>query len=43
MSCDQIGKMLMALVLITDDRILNHVLLILNQSLKEMSITVGET
>ena len=49
MSCDQIGELLLALVLLLlvlcyiFDSILNHVLLILNQSQKEMSITVGET
>ena len=47
MSCDQIGELLMALVLITVlcfifDGILIHVLLILNQSQKEISITVSE-
>ena len=47
MSCDQIGELLMALVLITVpccifDCILIHVLLILNQSQKEISIAVSE-
>ena len=46
MSCDQIGELLMALVLITVlcyifDGILYRVLLILNDSQKEMSITFG--
>ena len=44
MLCDQIGELLMAFVLITVlcyifDGILYHVLLILNDSQKEMSIT----
>ena len=46
MSCDQIGELLVALVLITVlcyifDGILYHVLLILNDSQKEMIITFG--
>ena len=47
MSCDQIDELLMALLLIAVlcrifDGIVIHVLLILNQSQKEMSITVSE-